>query len=741
MAQFLSSQPLEGLSTTKPPFFDGTNYNYWKNRMKVFMLANVPKAWVVTMKGPYVPMKIVGEREVPKEEIDWNDEDLEKIMINNKAISMLQCALNPTKYHRVSRCDTAKEMWDMLEVTHEGTSQDSLGKFDSKSDEGIFVGHSTSSKAYRVYNKRTKVVEESIHVVFDETNPICSRKSCNDDDVDAIGKQIKDINLKEDNTQEAQDEKNEEDKHEEVQQTHELREPTFPRGRSYVKGNEILGDPSKGVITRSHAHNTCAFIAFISQIEPNNLDDSLNDPNWVMAMQEELAQFERNKVWNLVSRPKDHPIIGTKWVFRNKLDENGIVVRNKAGLVAKGYCQEEGIDFDETFAPVARLEAIRMLLAFACFEGFTLYQMDVKSAFLNGYIQEEVYVEQPPSFEDPSCRNHVYKLSKALYGLKQAPRAWYERLSSFLLANGFSRGRVDTTLFVKNKGQDILIIQIYVDDIVFGATNDFLCQEFSKAMQGEFEMSMMGELNFFLGLQIKQSKEGIFINQSKYTKEMLKKFGMETCKPIATPMSTSINLDKDEGDIPEGGDDEFLDVNHALVRATIAPNCTENQIKVGSLTPENRALQWTISRIIAQRNGSKSFVLASDLPWFDYLLNEKRVNLGIFIFQSLIKNYSSDMGLPHGALITRGSSNGTDTDQEIAEQREEEHEDDSPRPFQASMQRTNRETMELMISEMWQLHTDFYGFRTEMRGRMHNVEGKLDRPVNHFFPPPPPDAT
>ncbi|GKV08425.1 hypothetical protein SLEP1_g20053 [Rubroshorea leprosula] len=123
MAQFLSSQPLEGLSTTKPPFFDGTNYNYWKNRMKVFMLANVPKAWVVTMKGPYVPMKIVGEREVPKEEIDWNDEDLEKIMINNKAINMLQCALNPTEFHRVSGCDTAKEMWDMLEVTHEGTSQ------------------------------------------------------------------------------------------------------------------------------------------------------------------------------------------------------------------------------------------------------------------------------------------------------------------------------------------------------------------------------------------------------------------------------------------------------------------------------------------------------------------------------------------------------------------------------------------------------------------------------------------
>ncbi|GKV17686.1 hypothetical protein SLEP1_g28155 [Rubroshorea leprosula] len=613
----------------------------------------------------------------------------------------------------------------------------------------------------------------------------------------------------------------EEDKHEELQQTHELREPTFPRERSYVKGNEILGDPSKGVITKSHAHNTCAFIAFISQIEPNNLDDSLNDPNWMMAMQEELAQFERNKVWNLVSRPKDHPIIGTKWVFRNKLDENGIVVRNKARLVAKGYCQEEGNDFDETFAPVARLEAIRMLLAVACFKGFTLYQMDVKSAFLNGYIQEEVYVEQPLSFEDPSSPNHVYKLSKALYGLKQAPRAWYERLSSFLLENGFSRGRVDTTLFVKNKGQDILIVEIYVDDIVFGATDDFLCQEFSKAMQGEFEMSMMGELNFFLGLQIKQSKEGICINQSKYTKEMLKKFGMETCKPIATPMSTLINLDKDEGGKPIDpklyrsmiGSLLYLtasrpDIMFSVCLCARFQACSKEShlivvkrifsVAVGiSLSWLQEGLEvkgnkWVVLAPVVnlkkKRKGSKSYVLASDLPWFDYLFNGKRVNLRRYIFWSIIKPYSPTTGLPRGAVITKlakrnnidltsfrfgtvpggttltkasfkkldclfrngiwikkgeqeGHEEEGDTDQEMAEQGAEEHEDDSPRPFRVSMQRINRETMELMIFEMQQLHTDFYGFWTEMGGRMTNMEGKLDQLVNHFFPPPPPDAT
>nr|KYP56105.1 Copia protein [Cajanus cajan] len=172
--------------------------------------------------------------------------------------------------------------------------------------------------------------------------------------------------------------------------------------------------------------------------------------------------------------------------------------------------------------------------------------MDVKSAFLNGFIQEEVYVEQPPGFENSEFPNHVFKLKKALYGLKQAPRAWYERLSKFLLEKEFTRGKVDTTLFIKRKMNDILLVQIYVDDIIFGATNDYLCKEFSNDMQSEFEMSMMGKLNFFLGLQIRQTKNGIFINQSKYCKELLKRFGMENAKSMATPMSTTCYLDKDE---------------------------------------------------------------------------------------------------------------------------------------------------------------------------------------------------
>ncbi|GJY21577.1 retrovirus-related pol polyprotein from transposon TNT 1-94 [Tanacetum coccineum] len=263
-------------------------------------------------------------------------------------------------------------------------------------------------------------------------------------------------------------------------------------------------------------------------------------------MQEELNQFVANDIWELVPLPISQSVIGTKWVFRNKLDENGIVSRNKARLVAQGYNQQEGIDYDETYAPVARLESIRILLAIACANDFKLYQMDVKSAFLNGFINEEVYVAQPPGFIDFQKPNYVYKLKKALYGLKQAPKAWYDRLKAFLIKHEYSMGMVDNTLFTKKSKSHLIIVQIYVDDIIFGSTSQNLCDDFAKIMHDEFEMSMMGELNFFLGLQIKQMEDGIFFNQSKYIKEMLKKFGLEDSKPTKTPMSTEIKLTKDD---------------------------------------------------------------------------------------------------------------------------------------------------------------------------------------------------
>ncbi|WVZ96998.1 hypothetical protein U9M48_042569 [Paspalum notatum var. saurae] len=231
--------------------------------------------------------------------------------------------------------------------------------------------------------------------------------------------------------------------------------------------------------------------------------------------------------------------IGTKWVFKNRQGENGMIVRNKARLVAQGFCQKEGIDYEETFAPVARLEAIRILLAFAASKSFKLQQMDVKSAFLNGFIEEEVYVRQPPGFESARFPDRVYKLRKALY-------AWYARLKSFLLKSGFVMGLVDKTLFLLSLGGDTLIVQIYIDDIIFGGSSHALVSSFAEQMSREFEMSLMGELQFFLGLQIKQGPEGTFVHQVKYTRDILKKFEMGDSKPMTTPMSTNTALDADE---------------------------------------------------------------------------------------------------------------------------------------------------------------------------------------------------
>lgn len=273
--------------------------------------------------------------------------------------------------------------------------------------------------------------------------------------------------------------------------------------------NSIISDIQSGINTRKKDRidyaKLIANICYISTIEPKTVAEALKDEHWIHAMQEELLQFERNKVWKLVPKPADVNVIGTKWIFKNKTDEQGIVILNKARLVAQGYTQIEGVDFDETFAPVARLEAIHLLLSIACIQRIKLYQMDVKSAFLNGYLYEEVHVSQPKGFVDPVFPQHVYKLHKALYGLKQTARAWYERLSEYLQRQGYVRGITDRTLFINRTGENIIVAQIYVDDIIFGGFPDDNVTSFVNIMKPEFEMSLVGELSFFLGLQIRQN--------------------------------------------------------------------------------------------------------------------------------------------------------------------------------------------------------------------------------------------
>jgi hypothetical protein len=309
----------------------------------------------------------------------------------------------------------------------------------------------------------------------------------------------------------------------------------------------MIGDISQRVTRlRSYEISHFAHSAFVANFEPQNVRHALSDSDWVNTMHEELQNFERNKVWVLVPLPPECHPIGTKWAFKNKTSEDGVVVRNKARLVAQGFCHKERVDFEETFAPMARIEAIRILLAYAASKGFKLYQMDVKSAFLNGYIEKEVYVRQPPGIENHKYPNHIYKLHKALYGLKQAPRAWYERLKAFLVAKVFKMGSVDKTLFLLKQGTDTLLVQIYLDDIIFGGSSHALIAKFSETIGREFVMSMMGELTFFLRLQIKQTREGTFVHQGKYTKDLLRKFDMGETKPLSMPMSTTTALNEDK---------------------------------------------------------------------------------------------------------------------------------------------------------------------------------------------------
>ncbi|GKC11737.1 retrovirus-related pol polyprotein from transposon TNT 1-94, partial [Tanacetum coccineum] len=227
-------------------------------------------------------------------------------------------------------------------------------------------------------------------------------------------------------------------------------------------------------------------------------------------------KFDRLQVWELVNKPFGKTVIKLKWLWKNKKDEDQTVIRNKARLVAKGYAQEEGINFEESFALVARLEAVRIFIAYAAHKSFLIYQMDVKTEFLNGPVKEE-----------------------------QALRAWYDELSNFLMSKGITKGTIEPTLFTIRYGEDILLVQIYVNDIIFGSTNPKFSKRFEKLMHSRFEMSLIGETKFFLGVQIHQSLRGIFIKKAKYALEILKKHGMDKCDSVGTPIATKPKLDAD----------------------------------------------------------------------------------------------------------------------------------------------------------------------------------------------------
>ena len=302
----------------------------------------------------------------------------------------------------------------------------------------------------------------------------------------------------------------------------------------------------------------------ISIFDPSCYEKDCTKKVWVKAMQEKLHSIEKNDTWELCELPKGKRCVGSKWVYKTKYNSDGTIERHKARLVAKGFTQKHGVDFEETFAPVARQEIVRLLLSMAAQNHWSVYHMDVKSAFLNGYLDEEVFVQQPQGFQVQGKEHHVYKLKKALYGLKQAPRAWYTRIDGYFQKFGLMRSKNEPTLYIKREGNQILLVSLYVDDLIYMGSDPILNNKFKADLMNEFEMKDLGLMRYFLGMEVHQCQEEIFVCQSKYAKDMLSKYGMMNCTGVHNHVAHGELLCKDDG-APKASVIEFRSIVGSLM--------------------------------------------------------------------------------------------------------------------------------------------------------------------------------
>jgi hypothetical protein len=284
-----------------------------------------------------------------------------------------------------------------------------------------------------------------------------------------------------------------------------------------------------------------ALMCDLLEEEPTCFEEVIQRKEWVDAMTEEYQSIMKNEVWEIVPRPKNKYVVSSRWLFKIKHATDGSIEKYKAIFFARGFFQKEGIDYEETFAHVARYTLIRTIIALIAKMKWKLHQMDVKTTFLNGVIEEEVYIEQPQGFEVEDRKSHVCILKKALYGLKQAPRAWYGHIDSFLTSLGFTKSKEDSNLYFKIMNNEPIILLLYVDDL-FLTGEEMLVTKCKKRLSSEFEMKDLGLMHYFLGLEVWQSPERIFLNQGRYTVKILKRFDMLECKPMNTPMEVKLKL-------------------------------------------------------------------------------------------------------------------------------------------------------------------------------------------------------
>lgn len=431
-------------------------------------------------------------------------------------------------------------------------------KLDEKSHKCVLLGLSNESKGYRLYDPVTKKIIVSRDVKFEENEHWDWEASHKDDvmidlewgethvesDDEEQGTDkitAESVRATESNTGASNDINNDSessataqvpDVHDSGNDKRERHPPVWMN--DFVTGEEL---DSEEFLNMALEHS-----------DPETFEEAIQEEKWRIAMNAEMESIEKNDTWELTDLPSGVKKIGVKWIYKTKLKENGEVDKFKARLVARGYSQRYGVDYNEVFAPVSRMDTVRMIIALAANKGWQVYQLDVKSAFLYGTLTEEVYVEQPKGYIKKGNEQKVYKLHKALYGLKQAPRAWFSKIEGYFLAEGFQKSSNEQTLFLKCGDDDsVLIVSIYVDDLIYTSNSEELLIKFKKSMKETFDMNDLGKMRFFLGIEVVQFDKGIFIHQRKYALEILQKFNMENCNAVKNPMVPGQQLTRDEG--------------------------------------------------------------------------------------------------------------------------------------------------------------------------------------------------
>ncbi|KAJ3691578.1 hypothetical protein LUZ61_020742 [Rhynchospora tenuis] len=400
-------------------------------------------------------------------------------------------------------------------------------KLDDKSKKLIFIGYDERSKAYKLIDPATNKIHISRDVQVNEEGVWCWNSM--EEKSHDVEKKVQIIaNSTSTNTT-------------------NRAEPSSSSSAS-SSDDEARTSRTRTLQDLYEATSELHLVCLLANAENITFEEAVQEKKWQQAMNEEMNAIVKNDTWELATLPKNHKPIGVKWVYKKKLNAQGEVKRYKARLVAKGYKQKAGIDYEEVFAPVAIMETIRLLISLAAQNKWNIYQMDVKSAFLNGVLEEEVYIEQPPGYIKEGKENKVLKLKKALYGLKQAPRAWNTRIDTYFKEHGFVQCPYEHALYVKVCDDDIMFVALYVDDMIFKGNNNKMIEKFKLEMSKEFEMTDLGLMSYFLGLEVKQDKSGIFVSQEAYAKDVLKRFKIDYCNPVCTPVESRTKLSRyDEG--------------------------------------------------------------------------------------------------------------------------------------------------------------------------------------------------